>query len=118
MAGADQIGAPEGPHICVPVLFFVVGRASAMVYVFQTCAPVVALSATRLPRKRQHSYVDEAPAVSSPDATGTYRRPRSNAGVPVTRASGNSSAFTFHSSLPVPASTAYTFAARSPMNAA
>src|SRR6478672_2825327 len=101
MAGADQMGAPDGPHICVPALFFFVGRASSMVYVFQICAPVAAFSATRLPRKWQHSYEVVAPAVSSPEAIGTYRRPLSNAGVPVTRATGKSSAFAFHSNLPV-----------------
>ena len=37
------MGAPDGPHSCVPALFFFVGRASsAIVYVFQICAPVAA----------------------------------------------------------------------------
>ena len=56
IAGLDQIGAPDGPHNCVPTLFFVVGLASSeIVYVFQSYCPVAALSATRLPRNLQHS---------------------------------------------------------------
>ena len=56
MEGLLQMGAPEGPHSCVPTLFFLVyARSSGMVYVFQICLPVEASSATMLPRKRQHS---------------------------------------------------------------
>ena len=55
MAGLLQTPAPDGPHSCVPMAFFLVGRASsAIVYVFQICFPVAASSADTLPRKRQH----------------------------------------------------------------
>ena len=50
------MGTPDGPHNCVPILFFFVGRGLVgIVYVFQICSPVAAFSATRLPRNRQHS---------------------------------------------------------------
>ena len=43
----------------------------ASLEVFHACLPVAASSATRLPRKRQHSYDESDPAASSPDATPT-----------------------------------------------
>jgi hypothetical protein len=39
----------------VPTAFFFVGLGSSIVYVFQTCLPVAASSATTLPRNLQHS---------------------------------------------------------------
>ncbi len=52
---------PAGPHACTPS--FVTPRffgSSAIVYVFQTTAPVFASSAVTLPRNVQHSYVGRA----------------------------------------------------------
>ena len=38
--GLVQIGAPEGPHNCVPERFFFLGKdSSAIMYVFQICLP-------------------------------------------------------------------------------
>ncbi len=52
MAGLVHTGAPDGPHSCVPTLFFVVGAGSSgIVNVFQICLPVAPSSATTLPRK-------------------------------------------------------------------
>jgi len=31
ITGLDQIGAPDGPHICVPTLFFFVGCACSAI---------------------------------------------------------------------------------------
>ena len=64
---------PDGPHACTPSLvtprFF---GSSAIVYVFQIAAPVLASSAVTLPRNVQHSYVARAPCPSSfSPASGT-----------------------------------------------
>ena len=75
IAGDDQMPAPDGPHRVVPLAFLPTGFASALiVYVFHTSDPVAASSATRLPRKVQHSYFAFSPCPSSLDAIGTYRR--------------------------------------------
>jgi hypothetical protein len=56
IAGLLHTPAPDGPHICVPIAFFVVGFASsAIMYDFQIGRPVSALSADTLPRNLQHS---------------------------------------------------------------
>src|SRR5215467_5216545 len=102
MAGLLHTPAPDGPYNCVPTAFFFVGLGSSvMVYVFQICLPVAASYAATLPRNLQHSYVAAAPAVSSADATGTYRRPLWKTTEPTTRASGWPSALIRQSSAPV-----------------
>src|SRR5436190_17448622 len=76
MVGDDQIAAPAGPHICVPIdVFFVFISGVAIVSLFQICSPLAASYATMLPRNVQHSYCGPAPDPSSSDETGTYTRP-------------------------------------------
>ena len=103
--GDDQTAAPDGPKSCVPAEFFVVGfGVSPIVYVFHTWLPVAASSARTLPRNVQQGYFGSAPTSSSSDETGTIKRPSTNFGVPVTRATGWSSAFFLQRSAPVAAS--------------
>ena len=69
------MAAPEGDHTGVPIFdlptFF---GFSLIVYVFQSCLPVRASSASMLPRNVQQGYFGSAIASSSDD-TGTYSAP-------------------------------------------
>src|SRR5262245_51278870 len=97
------------------MLFFVVGTGvSATVEVFQTRAPVVASSATTLPRNEQQGYRASPTCDSSRDDTGTYNLPLKSCGAAVIAACGCSSTSTFHRTFPTFTSTAYTLAAWSP----
>ena len=54
IVGEAQSPAPDGAKSWTPREFFRVGfGSSGMMYVFQICLPVSALSATRLPRNVQ-----------------------------------------------------------------
>ena len=99
-----------GPVCILPTIF----GTSAIVYVFQICLPVAASSATTFPRKEQHGYFGSELVPSSDDATGTYTRSSKTWGAPVIRAAVCSSVLTFQISVPFWASSAYTFAFRSP----
>src|SRR6516162_8535322 len=115
IVGDDQTATPEGPQSCAPFLFLRTGfGSSAMVYCFHKTLPVVASKEDTLPRNLQHSYLGSAPATSSKEETGTYKRPPARVGEPVMTAAGCSSSFVFQTSLPVAASTAYTLARMSP----
>src|SRR5438093_1339349 len=97
------MATPDGPQVFAPALFCpVTFGSSRTVYDLQIRAPVLASSATRLPRNVQHSYAGFVAAMDSslPD-TGTYNRPASSFGDPVITASGCSSARVFQSNAPV-----------------
>src|SRR2546422_4766233 len=105
--GDDQIPAPDGPNICVPDLFLVVGFGdSAIVYDFQITEPFTALRADTLARNVQHEYAGFSADPSSADEVGTYSTPFASVGAPVIRAAGCSSTCVFHNSAPVFALTA------------
>src|SRR5438132_10899303 len=105
IVGEDHSATPDGPQVLVPALFWPTGFAtSRTVYACQIFAPVLASSATMLPRNVQHSYFGFVAAIdSSLPETGTYRRPDSSFGLPVITASGCSSARVFHTNAPVSA---------------
>src|SRR5712692_4605826 len=101
MVGDDQIAAPAGPDIWVPLLFTRVDwGGSGIAYVFQICFPVPVSSAATLPRNVQQGYLAFPPGISSMDETGTQSRPACSLGAPVTRANGCLSTGTFHTSMP------------------
>ncbi len=81
-------------------------------------APVAVSIAATLPRNVQHSYPAFAPAPSSHEDTGTYKRLPCNAGAPVMRADSCESSLRVQRGAPVDASSAWTVAARSPKNTA
>ena len=55
MTGLDQIAPPDGPRSCVPSAFFRNGfGSSGTTQAFQISSPVLASSATTLPRAVQN----------------------------------------------------------------
>ena len=81
-AGVDQTPLPDGPHSCVPALFFVVGLgASASVNVFQSWRPLAGI-------ERDHAAAERAAFVRRDDGRSFFERRHAGVETPVVERHG------------------------------